>query len=134
MKSKKEFVGMLSRPRLRQGLISVSGACAMLASAASMSQVNVQVNFDATGCPQPPVIDVVAGRGQQVVWQAYIGGAAASVPFKIFFDPLRGQPHNGPQGTIRANVDSGSPSVNYKYTIVGDNCPQAPLDPNFRVN
>jgi len=134
MKNNKSFASTRSKSRIRRGLPLLAALCATLASGAAVSQVSVQVNFDAAGCPQHPVTDVAAGKGQQVIWQAYQDGAPARVPFKIYFDPLRGQPHNGPQGTVRANVDGGSPSVNYKYTIVGDNCTNAPLDPNFRVN
>lgn len=114
------------------GVFMFVGLCTL--GSAAHAQDPVQVNFTAAGCPQGPVGDITAGRGQQITWQAYQNGQPASVSFDIYFDPLRGQPHRGPQGTIRANIDPNAPTVQYKYTIVGADCPQSPLDPNIFVN
>jgi len=132
MKNNKDNSSKRNSTKLPMAMIAA--ALATVLSSVAMAQHQVRINFDAAGCPQHPVADVAAGRGQQITWQAYQNGVEARVPFDIYFDPLRGQPHNGNNGTVRANIDPAAPRVDYKYTIVGGSCPNNPLDPNIRVN
>ena len=95
----------------------------------------VSIAFDGNGCPTsatPAMFDIE--NNKRVQWQ--------SVPaesYEIYFDPFKGQPHkSNSNGELKSNpFDTKSPAtasgIAYKYTIVGDKCPNAPLDPGFRL-
>ena len=106
--------------------------CANPASA----QIEIPIRFDSEGCPvRGSVANVGARRGNTITWQAYDQqGASATVAFKIYFDPLQGPTLRAPQGSVSRAIDGLAPKVDYKYTIVGDDCEDEPLDPNIRVD
>jgi hypothetical protein len=131
--NKKNTIRKTSARGRRVSLTLLAAGFAAVVSSGSVAEVNVTINFDPQGCPVAPVTDASAGRRQQVTWQAHQNGEPTSTPFKIYFDPLRGQPHNGNTGTVRANIDPSAPKGLYKYTVVGSNCLDKPLDPNIRV-
>jgi hypothetical protein len=86
--------------------------------------------------------DFVINGSKFVVWQSVELSAAqepTSSDYTIYFDPFKGGKPLGSKGN-KGRVKSQkveSPltevGIEYKYTIVGDNCPDKPLDPRFRV-
>ena len=112
--------------------------CAVFLSGGAMAQppVDIQVFFDGSSCPTG-VSNPSPGvnRGRLIKWQAVdAAGNPARIGFQIYFDPIQGGPLRAPQGSIQRPVNNSVPAATYKYTIVGDACPQRPLDPNSRVS
>lgn len=100
------------------------------------AQVEIPIKFDPSGCPvKGSVSDVGAKRGNTITWQSYNQQSErTAVAFKVYFDPLQGPTLRAPQGTVSRAIDDLAPKVDYKYTIVGDDCEDNPLDPNIRVD
>ena len=103
------------------------------------SDVYVQIQFEEK-CPKSvdkgaeggPPFDVLTTN--RIIWQAV--DSDGSIPsYEIFFDPFKGGPLKSDIRGERKSpkFDSCSPQVEYKYTIVGDECRSEPLDPRFRL-
>ena len=101
---------------------------------AQAAPTEVTITFgDINGCNAPKFVDkpfFEIDKGEQIRWIS-----DDDSPFKIYFSPFAGdviQASNGktPVKTIPQAVPG---NVTYKYTIVGDNCPDNPLDPYLRV-
>ncbi len=96
-------------------------------------------------CPTAVSEDIVTiskAGNDRIIWRAvsespnddrppYTGG------YRIYFDPFKSGPplKSGGRDTIKSKAlhDNVPADVEFKYTIVGDHCPQAPLDPRIRV-
>ena len=116
--------------------LSVLPAVLMFTIGPASAQTEIPIRFDSAGCPvSGSVSDVGARRGNMITWQAYDQqGAPTEVAFKLYFDPLQGPTLRAPRGRVSRAIDDDAPRVDYKYTIVGDNCEEEPLDPNIRVD
>jgi hypothetical protein len=83
-----------------------------------------------------PIVD--RKKHDLIVWSAVLadGTTPMTEGFSIHFDPFAGQPlvDTNSDGTVKSKkVKETAPPGIYKYTVLGKNCPQAPLDPNIRV-
>ncbi|GAB3278314.1 hypothetical protein [Parahaliea aestuarii] len=99
---------------------------------------DVKVLFDKSGCPvkvtpdKPLVLSRTRLEGVQ--WEA-VGPGSSDI--SVFFDPFqqatpaqfqaRGKVVRS--GPIAPKAPASANGVEYKYTIVAKDCPQAPLDP-----
>lgn len=114
----------------------------------SQSGYDIGIVFDGDGCPvdvvpnedvscpgNPDKSAVCTARGRQIVWQSVDeAGEPASRDYEIFFDPFVGPSiDSNPMGEARATVRQGVPTVEYKYTVVGDACTDKPLDPRIII-
>lgn len=108
---------------------------ALLCSGPVSADVMIPVQFDDAGCPvEGSVPDVDAERGKKVIWQAVDrDGAPTSVAFRIYFDPTRGSSVYARRGKASRPIEDDAPKVDYKYTVVADDCRDKPEDPNIRV-
>ncbi|MEJ2603860.1 MAG: hypothetical protein P8172_11290 [Gammaproteobacteria bacterium] len=116
----------------------------------SQTDYDVAIVFDADACPvevrpnadvscprNPDKSAICADRGRQIVWQSVnAADEPMSLGYEIFFDPFVGRPLDaGPtSGLVRATIRRDVPAVEYKYTVVGDNCPDKPLDPRIIID
>jgi hypothetical protein len=119
------------------------GACAhhsKVEDPYSKDDVPVSIEFTAMGCPKkatPENFDV--DQGKRIVWQAVdTAGKPMDTRYEIYFDPFKGQPlKSDVRGRRRSPpFDRGTPGtpegIEYKYSIVGEACKNAPLDPRFK--
>jgi hypothetical protein len=120
---------------------SAASSSAQESASCSANSVCVSVTFSGAGCPESvSPADFLVENTKLVVWQSVnADGQPTKERYEIFFDPFKGQPHksNG-NGQLKSTpFDSNAPAtasgIEYKYTIVGDRCPSAPLDPGFRL-
>jgi hypothetical protein len=115
----------------------------------SQTDYDVAIVFDADACPvevrpnadvscpgNPDKSAICADRGRQIVWQSVDAAyEPMSRGYEIFFDPFVGPSLDaGPTGQARATIRPGVPAVEYKYTVVGDDCPDKPLDPRIIID
>ena len=114
--------------------LGVGGAIAQAAD------VEVKIEFDTQQCPtdvSKKTADVKKSGPDRIKWVALdASGAAYNGGYKIYFEPFRGGKPLSTNNSelISQPVDNRVPSnVTYKYTIVGNNCPDQPLDPHIRV-
>jgi len=111
---------------------------------AQPADVVIAVTFTNDGCPIEayPNNFAINGSDKFLCWvSADAAGNRARHEFHLYFDPLVGPSHNsGPHGLYRKKIDGTAPltadGVEYKYTVVGDNCQSADpddkyLDPRF---
>lgn len=99
----------------------------------------VKITFDAQGCPlaaNPDTFDIT--KSKKIAWQAIdASGNPVAQSYTIYFDPFAGRPLNSKtDGQLKSPpFDKSAPAtaagIEYKYSIVGVNCPNAPLDPRF---
>ena len=99
----------------------------------------VMITFNAQGCPleaNPTTFDIT--KSKKIAWQAIdASGNPVAQSYTIYFDPFAGRPLNSKSdGQLQSPpFDQSAPAtpagIEYKYTIVGVNCPNAPLDPRF---
>jgi len=114
------------------------GACAPLEEKGNRPDIPVKITFNELHCPKkvdPENPTVNKADNQRLVWQAVNGaGAPIDEKFTIYFDPFRGKTlESDKKGSETSpHFDSDTPvNVEYKYTIVGERCPDEPLDPRF---
>ncbi len=100
--------------------------------------ITINVYFDGN-CPQTVnYLSLTLERGDRVQWQAVdMSGAASEDQFKVYFDPFSGatistQP-SGLTTPVQTVASTPPANVDYKYTIVGDDCTGDPLDPYLRI-
>ncbi len=72
-----------------------------------------------------------AKRKDKLVWTSKPEGK----DFTLYFDPLKGGPkHKSQGGTYDRHIDEKIPvNVEYKYTVVGKECPEKPHDPRIVI-
>jgi hypothetical protein len=124
------------------GVVTFMGALASTTVAqVSTVDVNVNIEFDAAGCPQSVDLDdFFVDKAKRVIWQSVdADGNIFDQSYEIYFDPFKGQPLRSDNKGRRKSppFDTGAPAtaegIQYKYSIVGDNCKHAPYDPRFRL-
>lgn len=106
-----------------------------------MSNAKIFIEFDATGCPvivNPP--DFYISKSKRVLWQAVDqNGNITPAVYEIFFEPFKGmklRAESTDNGLITSRpIDwaAANAGIEFKYTVVGDNCKDKPLDPRFRL-
>jgi hypothetical protein len=106
-----------------------------------MPDIPVKITFDESHCPvgvDPDNPSVDKASNQRLVWQAVdaVGNPVGEV-FTIWFDPFQGRPLTASSKGYQQSppFDRYTPvNVQYKYTVVGERCPEKPLDPRFLLN
>lgn len=116
-------------------------ACPDKGARITLPDVPVNIVFDENGCPttiDPNTIPTVnKASNQRIAWQAVSeDGKPLGTNYSIYFDPFKGRPIHTNDGSERSpRFDADIPvGVQYKYTIVADDCKNKPLDPRFFVN
>jgi hypothetical protein len=101
--------------------------------------VNMKIFFE-EACPKgvsDPDLLVDKKNKTQINWMAYNmdGTEPVEQDFAIFFDPFKNSELTSNKGELMSPKlgETQAPSATYKYTIVGDNCPEAPHDPHIRL-
>ena len=78
-----------------------------------------------------------SAKQKRVYWQSYAvadPNTPTSHKYELFFDPFKaGPPYKTQNGSLNKRIDTDTPAGNYKYTIVGNDCTGAALDPLIRV-
>lgn len=107
---------------------------------ADAANVEIDIPFDANGCPRMPA-DIDADKSMRIVWQSVDATTKADIneEYQIFFDPFVGKPQksdaNGRLRSLPFNNEVpptlGASRVEYKYTIVGARFEDKPLDPRL---
>ena len=125
--------------RQNRYLAPLAGATLLLASLASTTAmarpVDIRIDFDARPCPIGVDSEPSVRKGRQVRWQAYDhNGQPEAIAFKIYFDPINGGFINGQPGFAQRPINNNVPVGLYKYTVLGDSCPDYTYDPNIRVS
>lgn len=117
------------------------GACAPLEKEAALPDIPVRITFDQSHCPigvDPDNPSVNKAKNQRLVWQAVDGvGNPIGEQFTIYFDPFRGKTLQSDKKGYEKSppFDRDTPvNVQYKYTVVGERCPDKPFDPRFFLN
>lgn len=133
---------------------SLSVALLLLAAAGAMQAqagITIHIEFKTvetesgpaicpTGVSEPNVYVDKANK-TEITWVAYNEnyGAEVEQEFAIYFDPFKNSSLESRKGSPKNQVTSPKlgdydiPLAEYKYTIVGTNCPQRPLDPRITV-
>jgi hypothetical protein len=108
---------------------------AMVSGQSRAQPIGLQITFNPAGCPlRVSASELSVPRGKQINWIAVDeAGSAIRERFRLYFDPLQGAMLRGGNGSITRPIDSRAPLADYKYTVVGDRCPEQPLDPMIRV-
>jgi len=104
----------------------------------------IEVRFTNDGCPIEayPNNFTVKDTSDFLCWvSADSAGNRKPYKFDLYFDPLVGPSHNsGGSGLVRKKINTSAPltaqGVEYKYTVVGDDCQSRNpddryLDPRF---
>lgn len=86
-----------------------------------------------------PVLE--KARRDRIVWTAQLAdGTPMTEGYSIYFDPFVGRPFKDSDGNgvlesppLNDGDNKATPPGVYKYTVLGKNCPDYPLDPNIRV-
>lgn len=138
--------------------IAMVAALFFTQSAAAAQDCKVRVAFDSNKCPvmtagfenprnycdgaQVSSL-VLSADKDEIQWVAYNADFTArktDVSYKIFFDPFskaaaEAKPNRDGLTDVKKTKKSNEIPVNvdFKYTIWSDDCPQAPLDPRFKV-
>jgi hypothetical protein len=114
------------------------GACAPLEKKGTRPDIPVNITFDQSHCPigvDPDNPSVDKASNQRLAWQSVDGvGNPIDEGFDIYFDPFKGRPLSADSKGHKQSppFDPFTPAkVQYKYTVVGERCPQKPLDPRF---
>ena len=101
--------------------------------------INMKIFF-ADACPtgvSEPDLEVEKKNKTQINWVAYNADGTERVDqdFAIFFDPFKNSELTSNKGELLSPKlgETQAPSAKYKYTIVGNNCPDAPHDPHIRL-
>lgn len=106
-------------------------ALAACASPALVPAAQVTIKFIGD-CPDSVSPDPVnVNKSQRIEWQS----DPVNKRYSIHYDPFHGQPLNSNASGFKKSppIDSSSPDIPYKYTVIGDNC-AVPLDPRIVVN
>jgi hypothetical protein len=115
--------------------------------------LDIRVNFDDEMCPfsvDKPLPDLIKGSITQVRWTAYRNDAKdKNMDFDIFFDPFKGKFKGAKKGVVTSPKVEGTtpdkskkngnateyPYVEFKYTIVGNDCTSGfALDPRLKIS
>jgi hypothetical protein len=116
---------------------------------AKTNEVCVNITFY-NGCPKVVDNNPDITQSKRIIWQSVANhdpGQPIAEDYEIFFDPFSAGPKiesKGKKGWAKSPViNKKSPAgpkdpakgkaIGYKYTIVGDNCLDEPLDPRFTV-
>ncbi len=136
---------LCSRRRLTPGtLLAILVAALGLGGATTRADdIHVTILFDGS-CPErvsndEPVLE--RARRDRIVWTAKLAdGTPMTEGFSIYFDPFVGRPFKDSDGNgvlesppLQNDDNRATPPGIYKYTVLGKNCTDAPLDPNIRV-
>ena len=121
--------------------VMLLSACATDDPKSSRTDIPVNITFDETHCPtavDPNNPNVDKASNQRLAWQAVdAAGESINEGFTIYFDPFKGGPLKANSKGFRKSpkFDPDTPvNVEYKYTVVGERCPEKPLDPRFLLN
>ena len=106
----------------------------------SLNDVTVTITFDSNGCPTGVSdADFTVTKAKWIIWQP----KPEDVDFSIYFDPFKGKRNDAKKGEVKRKFakdapprdDSANPDevIEYKYTIVGNDCKGDALDPRFRL-
>jgi hypothetical protein len=114
---------------------------ALLLSASSYAAetYDVKITFNEAGCPtavDKDLVDLSKAEEDKVQWIATRGGAdVEDVDFQVIFGPFKGSLMTAKRGKVTSKkVHKDIPvGVTLKYTIFGNACPNAPLDPRIKV-
>ena len=106
-----------------------------------------RIEFNEVGCPtkvtpnsksactSPGNSDKICSKpGKHISWQSVDSSDdAVRQRYRIYFDPFKSGAtiRSNAQGFARARTDDKAPKVEYKYTVIGEDCPGAPLDPRI---
>lgn len=100
----------------------------------------VYVLYDASNCPtEVSNYAIVATEGvSKIRWQSAEKAedgtySPISTGFDVYFSPFQGDQIPGSGGKTNVKVVKDVPVALYKYTVVGRDCPDKPLDPFLRV-
>ena len=114
--------------------VMLLSACTTDDPKSSKPDIPVNITFDETHCPTAvdpnnPTVDKASN--QRLAWQAVdAAGKIINEGFTIYFDPFKGGPLKANNKGFRRspNFDPYTPvNVEYKYTVVGERCPDKPL-------
>ena len=101
--------------------------------------VTMKIYFEGA-CPEDvsePELEVEKQNKTQINWVAYNRDGTETVEqdFAIYFDPFKNSELTSNKGELLSPKlgETQAPSATYKYTIVGNNCPEAPHDPHIRL-
>ena len=101
--------------------------------------INIKIFFEGA-CPtgvSEPELEVQKQKKEQINWLAYNADGTERVDqnYAIYFDPFKNSELTSRDGELLSPKlgESEAPIATYKYTIVGDNCPEAPHDPHIRL-
>ena len=114
-------------------------ACVGQQTTSTVKDIPVKIVFDENKCPvrvDPNTgVNISKAADQRILWQS-VNEAGNPIPedYWIFFDPFKnGHLKSNGQGFKKSpKISSDAPTgVEYKYTIEGQDCKTAPLDPRF---
>ena len=138
---RKQFGSPCGQAAAMVAVVSMLGACAMIDPGSTKPDIPVKITFDESHCPigvDPDNPTVDKASNQRLAWQAVDGvGNPIDEGFTIWFDPFKGRPLTaGSKGYQKSPpFDRNTPvNVQYKYTVVGERCPEKPFDPRFFLN
>ncbi len=109
--------------------------------AGQADEIGITITF-ADNCPSSVSLDDVTltkNRDDRILWTAVQDDQPYTGGFDIYFDPFKSGPplksgYGGDRSKLRSEkLHDHVPLAEYKYTIVGDECASAPLDPRIRV-
>ena len=101
--------------------------------------ISMKIFFEGA-CPtgvSEPNLEVEKQKKTEINWMAYNADGTERVEqdFAIYFDPFKNSELESRNGEVLSPKlgETRAPSATYKYTIVGNNCPEAPHDPHIRL-
>ena len=134
-------IGRCARTR-RAALALLAASLPMWAAA---DEIGVTIIFDGD-CPRGVPIEeqevtLSKVRHDYILWTAVqVDAGGSTTPYeggsRVYFDPFVSGPplKSGRQSQLKSpKLHDDVPLVAFKYTVVGDHCPDAPLDPRIRV-
>ncbi len=139
------FHNHLTSRRLAAGssLAILTVALGLGGMTARADDIPVTILFDGH-CPKSVSDDeptLKKARRDRIVWTAQLAdGTLVTEGYSIYFDPFVGHSYKDSDGNgvveslpLKDDDNKATPPGIYKYTILGENCPDDPLDPNIRV-
>ena len=109
---------------------------------AQADEIPITITFE-SNCPQSVSVQdvtITKSRDDRILWSAVQGDQPYEGGYHIYFDPFKSGPplksgHGGDKSQLLSQkLHDHVPLASYKYTIVGDECASAPLDPRIRVH
>lgn len=134
--------------RAAAGVVALAISALFHAGSVAAAEYSLVIEFDDDNCPE--AVDdagkscgddamkdkACAKRNDKLVWTTRPAGK----DFRLYFDPLKGGPkHESKDGKYSRHIedkrgDEKIPAgVEYKYTVVGNECPHKPHDPRIVI-